>query len=218
MKNHLKVVSEYPANLENPLNNFNYLPGYAAFVQAFIAAYCGLRVRDFQLDLVYPSEEFGNYQTQAAVRSQFSIFKSPVSNADSWNITGLLYRGNKLDIIYNLKSKTVEIRNRPTSNNLMNQYLEVLVYEGTATEIRPLRPGGSVTITLNTDLWNYLPKKGRLQEHNSYSNNINILASIYSSTSFSHINRPSSANLTKINTTGIHIFLILVYYFVVSVN
>ena len=56
------VMTEYPhvANNLNPQNTFHYMAGYAAFAHTFIAGHCGLRVRDFQLDLVYPSEHFTN--------------------------------------------------------------------------------------------------------------------------------------------------------------
>jgi len=71
-------MSEYPqqnANNLNPANSFNYLPGYAAFAQGFIGAYCGIRVRDFQIDIVYPSDQFGSYQNQVPITSNNNIFK-----------------------------------------------------------------------------------------------------------------------------------------------
>ena len=69
-------------------------------------------MQDFQLDVVYPSEFYDKYQT--AINSGFAnpIFKPPALNSESWNITGLNYFGNKLDFIYSLKSKSLEIRNR----------------------------------------------------------------------------------------------------------
>jgi hypothetical protein len=178
------VLSEFPqsSTVINPNNNYNYLPGYAAFIHAFIAGFCGIRPRDFQIDIVYPSDQFTSYQSGSSTpTSQFNIFKQPLANVDAWNITGLTYRGNKLDIIYNLKNKNVEIRNRRSSDSsqVADDSLEISVYEGTERVIKQLKIGDSVLINLSTDLWNYDKKKSRLQKDNTYSNNMHILASIY---------------------------------------
>ena len=202
-------MSEYPqtSNILNPNNNFNYLPGYAAFIQSFIGAYCGLRVRDFQLDLIYPSEYFTNYQTTVS-QSQFPIFKQPAFNLETWNITGLLYRGNRIDIIYRLKSKSVEIRNRRSNEPgvVADNSLEVLVYEGTETLTKSLKIGDSITISIATDLWRYDPKISRLQKNN-YSENINILASIYSTSMINKIQRPSIADNVKVNSYFVYFII-----------
>ena len=138
-------------------------------------------MRDFQLDLVYPSENFGSYQTPV-VTSQYNIFKQPATNVDNWNITGLLYRGNKLDILYSLKTKSVEIRNRRSNDPSISAIddLQVITYEGTDRVEKPLRVGDSIMISLTTDSWKYTAKKPRLQTKNSYSENMHILATIHS--------------------------------------
>jgi hypothetical protein len=179
-----KVLSEFPqsSTMINPNNNYNYLPGYAAFVHAFIAGFCGIRPRDFQLDIVYPTDQFTKYQSGASTSSsQFNVFKQPLANVDAWNITGLTYRGNKLDIIYNFKSKNIEIRNRRSSDSslLADDSLEISVYEGTERVIKQLKVGDSVMISLTTELWTYEKKKSRLQTDNSFADNMHILASIY---------------------------------------
>lgn len=174
-------MSEYPNSNSalNVQNTFNYLPGYAAFVSGFIAGYCGVRYQDFQLDLVYPSENFGQYQAQVS-SAQFPVFKQPALNTENWNITGLMFRGNRLDIIYDLRSKSVEIRNRRgiDQSGQVDDMLEVIVYEGTQITVKPLRTGDTVTISLSTELWFYGPKRSRLQR-NQYSDNMHILATIY---------------------------------------
>jgi hypothetical protein len=188
------VITEYPhvASNLNPHNTFHYMPGYAAFAHTFIAGYCGLRVRDFQLDLVYPSEHFTNYVGIIGGTQHHALFKQPATNVESWNITGLSYRGNKLDILYNLRSRSVEIRNRRHDDmNAMasDNSLEVIVYEGHEPVVRQLRVGDAVSISLTSDLWKFLPNRDRLQYRNSYSNNMHILASIYSSNHLEKIAR-----------------------------
>lgn len=174
-------MSEYPNSnsVNNMQNTFNYLPGYAAFVSGFLAGFCGVRHRDFQLDLVYPSENFGQYQAQVS-SAQFPVFKQPASNTENWNITGLLFRGNRLDIIYDLRAKSVEIRNRRANDQTgqVDDMLEVVIYEGTQITTKSLRTGDSVKISLSTELWYYAPKKSRIQR-NHYSNNMHILATVY---------------------------------------
>lgn len=201
-------MSEYsqPNNVLNPLNTFNYLPGYAAFIQAFVGAYCGLRVRDFQLDLVYPSDSFTQYQSSSS-STQYPIFKPPTTNTESWNITGLSYRGHKLDIIYNLRTKAVEIRNRrSTEQTNAEDNLEVLVYEGTEPVVKPLKIGNVVTISLTTESWINDAKKSRLQTSNSYSDNMHILASIYSTQFTNNIVKAKNSGL---NLTGSNIILLI---------
>lgn len=178
-------MSEYPqpnANNLNPSNSFNYLPGYAAFAQGFIGAYCGIRVRDFQLDIVYPSENFGSYQSQVSVTQNNNIFKPPAQNIENWNVTGMLYRGNKIDVLYSLKTKSVEIRNRRSNDPSITAVddLQVIYYEGTDRVEKQLRIGESVMISLSTDTWKYTAKKSRLQRSTGYAENIHILATIHS--------------------------------------
>lgn len=171
------------------------MPGYAAYAQAFIGGYCGLRVRDFQIDLIFPSENFGQYSGQISV-TQDSVFKQPALNTDLWNITGLAYRGNKLDITYNLRMKTVEIRNRRANDPLVSadDSLEVAIYEGSEQVIKQLRVGDAVSISLSSELWYYKPKKSKLQDTKEhYSNNIHLLASIYSSQYRKNVRLPNSA-------------------------
>lgn len=190
------VATEFPQTTSaiNPQNTFNYLPSYAAFATAFIAGYCGVRYRDFQIDLVYPSEYFTQYQSQGS--SQYPVFTQPAPNVEVWNVTGLLYRGNKLDIIYSLRSRSVEIRNRRPSDQFIipDDTLEIAIYEGTERVVKPLRVGDSVMISLTTESWNYAPKKSRLQKRNTYSDNMNILASIYSTQVTRYVVKPNSSS------------------------
>ena len=205
-------MSEYPnsnSNL-NQMNTFNYLPGYAAYVSGFIAGFCGVRYRDFQLDLVYPSENFRDYQSQI-LSTQFPVFKQPTLSTESWNITGLMYRGNKLDIIYNLRAKSVEIRNRRANDQSgpVDDMLEILTYEGTEQVIKPLRIGDTVTIGLSTELWTYRAKKNRLQK-NHYSNNMHVLASIYPVQYYKNVLKASnSSNNLKFNFVFITLFALI---------
>lgn len=106
-----QVASEFlqQSSLLNPQNTFNFLPAYAAYATAFIAGFCGIRYRDFQLDLVYPSENFNQYAT-SQINTQYTVFKPPATQTENFNVTGLMYRGNKLDIIYNLRAKSVEVK------------------------------------------------------------------------------------------------------------
>jgi len=214
-ENDIKVLSEYPqsSTVPKPQNTFNYLPGYAAFAHAFIGGFCGLRPRDFQLDLVYPSNNFQNYQASiSSSAQQQTVFKQPGLNVENWNITGLMYRGNKLDIIYNLKTKTVEIRNRRSNDPslIADENLEIAVYEGTQVQARPLRIGDSVQINLNTDVWTYAAKKSRLQKRTSYSDNMNILASIYPVQFARNIVRPSNSAPNQFQVS-FSIFLVLIF-------
>ncbi len=206
-----KVLSEYSQQSTsfNPLNTYNYLPGYAAYAHAFIGAFCGVRVRDFQIDLVYPSENFNQYQTQTSTLSD-TIFKPPAMNTESWNITGVAYRGNKLDISYNLRSKSVEIRNRRANDPLVtsDESLEVAIYEGNEVVYKQLRLGDSVSISLTTENWNFNPKKSRSQNTNyHYTQNMHILASIYSSQFRKNVKIANSAAGLKFSP----LFTILVF-------
>lgn len=208
-------MSEYPNSnsVLNSQNTFNYLPGYAAFVSGFIAGFCGVRYQDFQLDLVYPSENFAQYQTQVS-SSQFPVFKQPALNTENWNITGLMFRGNRLDIIYDLRSKSVEIRNRrgTDQSGQVDDMLEVVIYEGTQMIIKPLRTGDTVTISLSTELWSYAPKKSRLQR-NHYSDNMHILASIYPIQYNNQILRASnSAKILKYNFFSLLVFAFVIFF------
>lgn len=207
-------MSEYPNSnsVLNMQNTFNYLPGYAAFVSGFIAGFCGVRYQDFQLDLVYPSENFGQYQAQVS-SGQFPVFKQPASNTENWNITGLLFRGNRLDIIYDLRSKSVEIRNRRGSDQTgqVDDMLEVIIYEGTQITSKSLRIGDTVSISLSTELWYYAPKKTRLQR-NHYSDNMHILASIYPVQYSNKIQRAyNSDNILRFSYI-LNCILILLYF------
>ncbi len=122
-----------------------------------------------------------------------------------------MYRGNKLDIIYNLKTKTVEIRNRRSNDPslIADENLEVAIYEGTQVQVRPLRIGDSVQVNLNTDVWTYAPKKSRLQKHTSYSDNMHILASIYPIQFSRNVKRPSNSASKQFHIS-ISLFLVLV--------
>lgn len=207
-------MSEFPSsgNILNPQNTFNYLPGYAAYVTAFIAGFCGVRYRDYQLDLVYPSEHFGSYQAQVS-SAQFPIFKPPTQNTESWNITGLMYKGNKLDIIYNLKMKLVEIRNRKSNDQTSSadNTLEIIIYEGTNYITKSLRIGDTIQINLSSELWTYEPKKSRLQKSHKYSDNMHILASVYSTQYSNRIIKPSNSAINfKVNFFFASLFSILV--------
>ena len=207
-------MSEYPqqnANNLNQLNSFNYLPGYAAFAQGFIGAYCGIRVRDFQIDLVYPSENFGSYLGQTSA-SQNNVFKQPAQNVENWNVTGMLYRGNKIDILYSLKTKSVEIRNRRSNDPSITAIddLQIIYYEGTERQEKPLKIGDSAIISLSSDTWKYAAKKSRLQRSTGYSENMHILATIHALQFNNKILRAS--NVANKNT-NVSLILILIAIF-----
>jgi hypothetical protein len=176
-------LSEFPSfGFINPANTFNYLPGYAAFASAFVAGFCGVRVRDFQIDIVYPTEYFGNYQNPV-ITGQSSLFKRPTANTESWNVTGMNYRGSKLDLVYDMRSRSVTIRNRRSNEPGSGQgddTLEVMVYEGNEPVIKPLKVGDTVILNLATETWQYNSKRNRLMRSDIYANNMHILASIYS--------------------------------------
>lgn len=174
------------------------------FYKSFIAGYCGIRVRDFQLDFIYPSEYFDNYQNSAGLSP---LFKEPVEGLQIWNITGLTYRGNKLDIDFNLRAKSITVKNRKTLKGSQDQ-LEVVTYEGSEVVVKPLQIGQSITLRFDTNAWRYSTKRRTLQRvhhHTGYSENINILASIYAVEDYNRITRPSSA----CNGLQINIYLIL---------
>jgi len=143
---------------------------------------------------VYPSEFFTDYQGGASTNTQHRVFKQPAANTEHWNITGMIYKGNKLDVVYSLRSKSVTITNRRSNDGSLvaDDTLEVAVFEGTEMVTKQLRIGDSVVISLTTESWNYVAKKNRLQNSNSYSNNMNILASIYSTTQSGRVIRPSN--------------------------
>ena len=179
-----QVLSEFPhSGYANPHNTFNYLPGYAAFATGYIGAFCGLRLRDFQLDIVYPNENFGSYQNPIVTGQRYELFKKPSPNTESWNVTGLSYRGTKLDILYDMRSRSVTIRNRRgvnDPNTIGDDTLEVLVYEGNEAVVKPLKVGDTVVLNIATETWNYNSKKNKLMKSDIYANNMHILASIYS--------------------------------------
>jgi hypothetical protein len=189
-------LSEYPSfGFINPANTFNYLPGYAAFISAYVAGFCGIRVRDFQIDIVYPTEDFGNYQNPV-VTGQSSLFKRPTPTTESWNITGLSYRGSKLDIVYDMRSRSVKIYNRRSGEpggGLGDDTLEVLVYEGNESVLKPLKVGDTVVLSLASENWLYNPRRNRLMRSDIYSNNIHILASIYSVSYQKYVVRQSNS-------------------------
>lgn len=193
-------MTEYPVqgNFINTQNTLNYMPGYAAYIHSFIAGFCGLRVRDFQLDIVYPTELFGSYQNPVTgPGNQNRLFKRPATNVETWNITGFSYRGTKLDFLYDLKSASLTITNRRSTVNDPttpgDDTLEVLVYEGNEPELRTFRVGESVKISLATESWRYNQKKSKIMRTSTYSNNIHVLASIYSISYSKYLVRQSGA-------------------------
>jgi hypothetical protein len=202
----------------NPQNTFHYLPSYAAYASAFIGGYCGVRYRDFQLDLVYPSEHFNQYSSVQTVNPLYPIFKQPSAQTENWNITGLMYRGNKLDIIYNLRAKSVEIRNRRSSDQFVtaDETLEIITYEGSEAMVRQLRVGDTVVIGLSSELWVYAPKKQKLQRRTEYTENMHILASIYSTSNSRRLIRASNdAAVTKAQFARWSLLVTLFYFVVV---
>lgn len=206
MSNHFsgpfQVLSEYPHNnFLNPQNTFNYLPGYAAFAYSFIAAYSGIRVQDFQIDVVYPSEFYNNYLTGSVTTQNMPLFKSPVPNVDAWNVTGVNFGGNKLDFIYNLRTKSLEIRSRRPIGSASSgeEMLEIVIYEGTEVNIKPLRIGEAVKIGITTEAWKYAPKSKRQFRSNLYSENLNILVSVYSTNKVRYLQRMSNSNRLGMN-------------------
>lgn len=146
------------------------------------------------MDIVYPSEYFTEYQGGASTNTQHRVFKQPAANTEHWNITGLIYKGNKLDIVYSLRSKSVTVTNRRSNDGSLvaDDTLEIAIFEGTEMVTKQLRIGDSAVISLTTESWNYVAKKNRLQNSNSYSNNMHILASIYSTSQSGRVIRPSN--------------------------
>lgn len=210
------VLSEYPhTSFLSPSNTFNYLPGYAAFVQSFIAAYCGIRLQDFQLDLVYPSEHFDRYSSVNSAQNN-AIFKSPVQNLETWNVTGVNFGGNKLDFLYNLRTKSVEIINRRPVGSISSgeENLEVFVYEGSQVTVKPLRIGDSLKIDLNTEAWKYAAKSKKQFRSALYSENLNILASIYSTNKVRHVERMSDSNRLEMKCSILLVLTFLQFIFV----
>lgn len=106
-----------------------------------------------------------------------------------------MYRGNKLDIIYNLRAKSVEIRNRRSSDQFVvaDDTLEIVTYEGSEPLVRQLRVGDTVVVSLSSEVWVYGPKKQRLQRHTGLTENMQILASIYSAQVSRRLIRPTNA-------------------------
>ncbi len=193
-------MSEYPNYLNNlnPMNTFNHLPGYASFLHAFIGGYCGLRVRDYQLDIVYPSEHFTNYLSSTPQSQFFKPLpvRSPYQSVDFWNITGLSYRGFELDIIYNLRGKQVIIINRRLTEGyttLNTRPLEMVIYENNYLTNRTLNLGETVTININTDLWSIERAWRRNNLTEFFSDNIDALVTIYS---------PQYANLIQLDSSA----------------
>ena len=94
----------------------------------------------------------------------------------------MLYRGNKLDVLYSLKTKSVEIRNRRSNDPSITAIddLQVIYYEGTERVEKTLKIGESVMISLSTDTWKYTAKKSRLQRGHGLAENMHILATIHS--------------------------------------
>ncbi len=215
-----QVMSEMPymgGNYQNMQNNFNFLPGYAAFIQSFMAGFGGLRVKDFQIDLIYPTDNFQDYQSpgqQFVAGSQSNLFRRPTPTTDAWNITGLSYRGTKLDIIYNLKSRSIEIKNRRPQNDPSMQgddSLEVIIYEGNEPVVRPLRSGDIVKINLASESWTYNTKSKREMRSEAYPSNIQIMASIYSVQYAENLVRQSDSSGMKSNTIMISFLLIFLF-------
>ena len=184
-------MSELPSNVFNPMNTFNFLPGYASYIHAFMGGYSGIRVRDFQLDIVYPSLRFNDYTGSSPLTSQSIPIKSPYPSVDYWNITGLSYRGFELDIIYNLRGKQLIVKNRRLTEGfqIQNQKgLEVLFYENDKRDFRTLNVGETQIFNLNMALWTapVVQKKSKLRKNPAqpkqniyYSNNVDVLITIY---------------------------------------
>jgi len=192
-----QVLAEFTNTVPSSQNNYHYLPGYASFIQSFISAYCGLRVRNFQLDFIYPSEFYPNYQSSSN-NINSNILKRPLGQSEAWNITGIEYQGNKLDILYDVNGRSIIIRNRPHvgPRPAKVRVLEVVSYEGSQVVTTPLTVGQSVTLRLDTDAWVYSHKRyslQRLHKSTGYADNINILASVYASDDYAFIDRPSAA-------------------------
>lgn len=227
MSNHFngpfQVASEYPqtGGFVNTNNIFNYLPGYAAFAQAFIGGFCGIRMQDFQLDVVYPSEFYDKYQT--SINSGFAnpIFKPPALNSESWNITGLNYFGNKLDFIYSLKSKSLEIRNRrsQTGSSSGEEMLEIIVYEGAQIIQKPLRIDETIKINISPDTWDYFDRTKNKEikkfRNDLYSDNMHILASIYPINKVKFLQKSSNSN-RLVQSSSLIILLITIMFFIFS--
>jgi hypothetical protein len=197
-------MSEYPnyANNLNSMNTFNHLPGYASFLHAFIGGYCGLRVRDYQLDIVYPTEHFANYLSSTPQSQFFKTLpiKSPYQSVDFWNITGLSYRGYELDIVYNLRGKQVIIVNRRLTEGyttLNTKPLEMVIYENMQITNRTLNLGETVIINVNTDLWSTEKAWTRNNQTEYYSDNINALVTIYSPQFASYIQLDNVATRSR---------------------
>lgn len=82
------------------------------------------------------------------------------------------------------------------------QSLEIVTYQGYEVVTTPLNVGRTVTLRLDTDLWKYSPRRHTLQRlHRStgYSDNINILASIYAADKYQRIDRPSSSTALTVS-------------------
>jgi len=207
-----QVLSELTNTVPSTQNNYHYLPGYASIIQSFISAYCGLRVRNFQLDIIYPSDFYPNYQSSSNNNNPSNnILKRPLGQSETWNVTGLEYQGNKLDILYDLNGRSVIIRNRPHINQRPAKVrsLEVVTYEGSQVITTPLAVGQTVTLRLNTDTWVYSPKRlslQRLHKSTGYSDNINILASVYASEDYLFIDRPSGG----VKSSGSMLIVVLI--------
>ena len=214
-------MSEYPSNVFNSMNTYNYLPGYASYLHAFIGGYSGIRVRDYQLDIVYPSVRFNDYVSATPTVSQAMPIKPPFPSIDYWNITGLSYRGYELDIIYNLRGKQLIVKNRRLTEGfqLQNQKgLEILFYENDKKDYRSLNVGEQQIFSLNMDLWQApnvvkkLKKTTKIVKQNIYySNNIDVLITIYPTQYKNIIVLDSSATRSIIKYANLIICIILSY-------
>jgi hypothetical protein len=156
------------------------------------------------------------------------MFKPPANRVETWNITGLNYRGNKIDIIYDMGKRSVEIRNRPRQSSgsagsgaFADERLEVIFYEGNyywdgENNIKSLRVGESVFISLTTENWSYDRRRSREQRQNGHSENMHVLASIYPVHYSRYLVRPNDANRLATTTTTLTSILIIVNFFLIK--
>jgi hypothetical protein len=218
-------MGDNPNNIYNPMNTYNFLPGYSSYIHAFIGGYSGIRVRDFQLDIIYPSLRFDDYTSSSPASTGAVPIKTPYPSIDYWNITGLSYRGFELDIIYNLRAKQLIVKNRRLTEGfqLPNQKgLEILFYEYDKRDYRTLNVGEQQIFNLNTALWTTpvvkkkktLPKNPALPKQNIYySNNIDVLITIYSTQFRDYLVYDSSAGNYMIKYVNLFFCLSFCYLF-----
>lgn len=212
-------MSEYPNNnINSAQNTFNFLPGYASYLHAFIAGFSAIRVKDFQIDIIYPSYNFNSYIGSTPIASQTLPIRTPHQTINYWNITGLSYRGFELDLVYNLNAKTLTIRNRRLTEGYQipnTKNLEVLFYENYVRVYKTLNVGETVTIPLNTELWQTNNRKNQAMRRSSYPDNIDVLASIYTTQFKSYLKYDSGSSQIKININALFLLIVstLLFFF-----